>query len=133
MTTIDNLIPRDAPNQACRTCSATNQKLTPAGHCWDPHACSKRREARVSRVAHLHGKCIIRIQRLGATYYIREFGPKIAPPPPVLPPGFTLKDYEANPNHLYYEAVMEKGAATAFPVAKALALAKSFDGVAVNP
>lgn len=118
--------------EACRTCGATDQKLSPGGHCWDPHSCAQRRIARVSRTAHLHGRCYVRLRRHNATYFLREFGPKILPPPNPLPKGFTLKDYEANPNHVYYEAVMDRGSATTFPVGKALALAKSFDGVAIN-
>jgi hypothetical protein len=63
---------------------------------------------------------------------LREFGPKILPPPNPLPKGFTMKDYEANPKHIYYEAILERESATLFPRARALALAKSFDGAAVN-
>jgi hypothetical protein len=81
---------------------------------------------------HLRYPCLVRIRTRGATYYLREFGPKIAPPPAILPPGFTLKDYEANPTHLYYEAVMEIGSATSFQVPKALSLAKDFNGIVVN-
>jgi hypothetical protein len=122
---------------ACRTCSAKDQPLTPAGHCWDPTACARRRIARTSKTQHLRSPCLVKIQTRGATYYLREFGPKIAPPPPILPPGFTLKDYEANPTHLYYEALMESGGrvpsdATSFKVEKALALAKMFNGTVVN-
>jgi len=124
-------------NDKCRTCGVTGQRLTPAGYCWNPTECTKRRIARASGIQHLRYPCLVRLRRYGSTYYIREFGPKVLPPPNPLPKGFTLKDYEANPEHKYYEAIAEvegrvPGDATSFQVRDAIALAKMFNGTVVN-
>jgi hypothetical protein len=117
---------------ACRTCGVVGEKISPGGYCWDPHACAQRRMERVSGKSKLRYPCMVTLFEHGARYYLREFGPKILPPPNPLPKGFTMKDYEANPNHVYYEAVMEIGMATSFKPEKALALAKIFNGTVVN-
>jgi hypothetical protein len=116
----------------CRTCGAVDQKLTSGDYCWDPNACARRRMEKASGKQHLRFPCVVKLLARGGTYYLREFGPKMTPMPQVLPPGFTAKDYEANPAHKYFEAVMEVGQATSFQVVRALELARIFNGKAVN-
>lgn len=118
--------------KACRTCGATDQKLTSGNYCWDPHACANRRMERASGQQYLRFPCIVKLRVRGGTYYLREFGPKILPPPNPLPKGFTLEDYTPNPAHRYFEAVMEIGQATSFQVVRALELARIFNGKATN-
>lgn len=123
---------KKASPTTCGTCGATDQKLTPAGHCWDPRDCAKRRIARVSGGGqNLRHPCVVKLHRLGATYWLREFGPKIVPPPNPLPKGFTLDDY-SDKGRVYYEAIMENGQATSFQPQRALELAKIFNGTAMN-
>lgn len=117
--------------ETCRTCG-NKGKISPGGYCIDVDACTARRQMRASGAQNLREPCLVKIYTRGSTYYLREFGPKMSPMPLILPPGFTTKDYEANPARLYYEAILERGSATDFKVARALQLAKAFDGTAVN-
>ena len=116
----------------CRICGATDQKLSSAGYCPDLEACTRRRQARAAGTAHLRAPCIVRLRFYGMTCYLREFGPKISSPPPVLPPGFTLKDYEVNPPRTYYETTNDVREASTFGVAEAVKLANTHNGTAVN-
>jgi hypothetical protein len=139
MTVVGELTAGDVvktTDEKCRTCGIKG-KLTPAGYCFDVHGCTERRKARVSGIQHLRFPCLVKLRRYGSTYYVREFGPKIAPPPLIMPPGFTIADYTANPAHRYYEALMEvegrpPSDATSFQVRDALVLAKMFNGTVVN-
>lgn len=110
--------------------------MTPVGHCLDSKQCDVRRMARAMKRANVQrapkGPCIVRLHYYGCVYYLREFGQKRSPAPPVLEPGFTAKDYEADPSRLYYEAVLERNQATVFKPEKALALAKNWGGEVVE-
>lgn len=130
MTITGELPAATKPDEKCRTCGEKG-KLTSCGYCFDVAACTARREAKAKGTQNLRYPCLVKFQRLGATYYLREFGPKILPPPNPLPKGFTIDDY-SDKGRTYFEAVMEIGSATSFSVKSALALAKMFNGTAVN-
>src|SRR5574341_1236626 len=108
------------------------EQLTPGGYCFDPFACDQRRKAGASKTAHLHYPCVVKLFRYGRWCWLRKFGPKITPPPPVLPKGFTAKDYEPRADQVFYETVCEVSDATSFEPAEALSLAKIYHGEVVN-
>lgn len=116
----------------CRSCSMPAERLTPSGFCFDVYACDERRKAGASRTAHLRHPCVVKLFRHGRWCWIRKFGPKVAPTPPVLPKGFVAADYEANPKHVYYETVCDVGDASGFQPEEAIKLAKMFHGEPVN-
>jgi hypothetical protein len=69
----------------------------------------------------LKGPCVVRMQRYGRTYYLEEFAAHS-----------TDVKFTINPSRYYYQAVLELSAASQFEPAKALLLAKEFNGEAVE-
>lgn len=92
----------------------------PSGHCADVNGCTTRRIAR-TKPKPLKGKCIVEIVRYGRLYFLQEFAAASQDPKFVI-----------DPPRFYYQAVLEIEGATKFEPAKALVLAKEFNGTAVE-
>lgn len=114
------MIPQAPKIDACLTCGSRDFSRAPSGHCADVDACTARRVARTKpRV--LEGMCIVKMRRYGRLYFLQEFAAASQDPKFVIDP----------PRH-YYQAVLEENGASDFPPAKAMLLAKEFNGWAVE-